>query len=104
MRVCKFYNLKDGTETCVMCEERNIKAGSQIKTGKEKNKNRIMNISFKTVKMFFKAIIPTFIGLVIYLLVAERLYRIRGYHGIGSEIFLPIPVQYLGYIIINSLF
>lgn len=103
MRVFKFFDLKEGTETCVVCEERIKDAGNVVCTDKEEDceiKDEVLN----AMRVLGRIIIPAIIAFAIYLFLADRLYEIRGYYGIGSEIFLPSLIWYAGYRFIEKLF
>lgn len=105
MRMFKFYDLKEGTETCVVCEERIKDTGNVICADEEEEEDcEIKDGILNAMGVFCRIVIPAIIAFTIYLFLADRLYEIRGYYGIGSEIFLPFLIWCAGYRFMERLF
>ena len=74
------------------------------KADRKKNKGGISKKVKRIIGEVGMVTVPMILAFAVYCTISERLYEIRGYHGIGGEIFLTFLIWYAIYRFMDSLF
>lgn len=97
MRAFYIYDLKDGNDQVWIFEDpEQEEEDIHLEDEEEQGESVFVTI----VKMF----IPAIISLVVYFLLCEHLYNVRGGYAMGSEIVVPPLLWYLLYRTIDLVF
>lgn len=97
MRIFNIYDLKNGNDQVWIFEDQE-QDGEDIYLENEDEQEESVFITI------IKMLIPAVISLIVYWLLCEHLYNMRGGYAMGSEIIVPPLMWYLLYRFIDSLF